>query len=136
MATTTQTINLPYPTSVTGTSGSTLSYVNGTVNWSQSPQNFVSNNGQPIMTIPYGESKVVLENKAALEVKGKVIINGENLEDRLERIETLLQIPTRDVIMESKYPKLKKLWEEYNRELAKYKTWDALKGSENDGKET
>ena len=92
--------------------------------------NFHNGSGKPLMTIPHGEDKVVVEPQAELEVKGRVRINGEYLDERLERIETLLNIPTRDIIMEHKYPKLKELWEAYNRELAKYKTWDKLKDSE------
>ena len=89
--------------------------------------NFHNGNGTPLMSIPYNENKVVVEEKAALEVKGSIVLNGECLNERIERIETLLNIPTRDITMEDKYPKLKELWAEYNRELAKYKTWDALK---------
>lgn len=86
-----------------------------------------NNYSNSVMSVPYGENKVIVEEKAELEVKGRVKINGEYLDERLERIETLLNIPVRDVAMEEKYPKLKELWEAYNRELAKYKTWDALK---------
>ena len=78
------------------------------------------------MSIPYNSDEVVIESDAALNVKGKVIINGENLEDRLERIETLLSIPTRNIEMETEFPRLKKLWEEYSEELEKYKTWKRL----------
>jgi len=35
----------------------------------------------------------------------------------------------RDVDMEAKYPRLKELKEEYEAELAKYKTFNALKES-------
>ena len=91
---------------------------------------FNNGNGQTVMTIPYGEDKVVIEEKAELEIKGRVKINGEFLHERLERIESVLNIPTRDISMENKYPKLKELWAAYNRELAKYKTWDNLKGEE------
>lgn len=101
-----------------------------TLNWSNPNANFHNGQGQAVMTIPHGENKVVLEDTAELDVKGRVRINGEYLDERLERIETLLNIPTRDVTMENKYPKLKELWEAYNRELAKYKTWDKLKDSE------
>jgi hypothetical protein len=89
--------------------------------------NFHNGQGMPVMTIPHGEDKVVLEERAELEVRGRIKLNGECLNERLERIETLLNIPTRDVTMEHKYPRLKEIWAEYNRELAKYKTWDALK---------
>lgn len=81
------------------------------------------------MTIPHGEEKVILEKEATLEVKGNVVINGVDLEERISTIEKVLQIPQRDVTMESKYPKLKKLYEEYMRELDKLRTWDALKES-------
>ena len=103
-----------------------------TMTWQTPPTNFHNGNGTTLMSVPHGDDKIVLEEKATLEVKGTVVINGVDLEERIERIETLLQIPTRDVTMEAKYPKLKKIWEEYNRELAKLKTWDALKGTEND----
>ena len=83
------------------------------------------------MSIPYGEDKIVLEEKAALEVKGNVVINGVDLEERLNTIEKVLQIPTRDVIMEEKHPKLAELYKQYMHELEKYKTWDRIKGDEN-----
>lgn len=140
MAPTTNTITIPnggYATS-TGTASTvtltgasswiTNSSITGTV--APSNANFHNGSGKPLMTIPHGEDKVVVEPQAELEVKGRVKINGEYLDERLERIETLLNIPTRDITMEHKYPKLKELWEAYNRELAKYKTWDKLKDSE------
>lgn len=68
------------------------------------------------------------ENPDTMKVKGRLVLNGEDLNERLERIEILLNIPTRDIEMEERHPKLKKMWEDYNRELAKYKTWSALKG--------
>ena len=76
-----------------------------------------------------GTNVVSIDEKATLEVKGNIKLNGECLNERLERIETLLHIPVRDIEMETKHPRLKELWEEYNRTLAKYKTWDALKES-------
>jgi hypothetical protein len=56
-------------------------------------------------------------------------MNGVNLEKRLSTIEQVLNIPTRDATMEEKYPKLKKIYEEYITELEKYKTWDNIKDS-------
>lgn len=114
---------------VTGTIATGAGIV-GSTTWATPNANFHNGQGQAVMTIPHGDNKVVLEDKAELEVKGKVRINGQDLEERLERIETVLNIPTRDITMENKYPKLKELWAEYNRELAKYKTWDKLKDSE------
>ena len=73
---------------------------------------------------------VARNNPAELEVKGRMVINGRDLEERLTTIETVLQIPERDVILEKKHPKLKKLYEEYIHALAKYRTWEAIKGEE------
>jgi hypothetical protein len=80
------------------------------------------------MTIPAGEEKMVLNEAATLEVKGNVVINGLDLEERLKTIEKVLQIPERDVIMESKYPKLAEIYNQYMQELERYKTWDRIKG--------
>lgn len=68
-------------------------------------------------------------NPNSLEVKGKVVINGQDLEERLSTIEKVLQIPERDVTLEAKHPNLKKLYDEYIHALGKYRTWDALKES-------
>ena len=55
-----------------------------------------------------------------------IILRDESLTERLERIETVLNIPTRDIKMENKYPRLKQLFEEYMQELAKLTTWERL----------
>lgn len=76
----------------------------------------------PILTVP--------ADGASLEVQGKMIINGVDLEERLKTIETVLQIPERDVKLEKKYPRLKKLYDDYIKELSKARMWEALKGDE------
>lgn len=125
MANTYTNINLPHPNTLT-TSG--VSY---TTSWNPS-SNFNSSNGTSIMSIPHGEEKVILEEKATLEVKGTVKVNGQDLEERLRTIEKVLAIPERDVILEAKHPNLKKLYDDYINALGKYRTWEALKGNEND----
>jgi hypothetical protein len=89
---------------------------------------FNSSNNKPIMSIPNGEDKVVLEKDATLDVKGIVKINGVNLEERLRTIERVLAIPERDGDMEAKYPSLKKKFDDYINALEKYRTFDRLKG--------
>lgn len=64
----------------------------------------------------------------SLTVKGKVIINERDLEERLVNIEKVLGIPEVDGPMFVKYPSLKKKYDDYINELAKMRTWDALKG--------
>lgn len=98
----------------------------GVANWSVQnvPANQIANgNGQAIMTVPAGTN--------TLEVKGNVVINGVDLEERLNTIEKVLQIPERDVKLERKYPKLKKMYDEYITALAKYRTFEAIKGDAN-----
>jgi predicted RNA-binding protein with PIN domain len=67
---------------------------------------------------------------ATIEVKGNMVINGRDLEERLDTIEKVLQIPERDFILEKKHPKLKKLHDEYIKELSKYRMWETIKGEE------
>jgi hypothetical protein len=70
-------------------------------------------------------------NPPELEIKGRMVINGRDLEERLDTIEKVLQIPERDVILEKKHPKLKKLYDEYINALGKYRTFEAIKGEDN-----
>ena len=129
-------VNLPYPQGSSGqvltASGSNgISYSTSTTSWANPNLNF--NDGtNAVMTIPHGSQTVEIAKAATLDVKGNIVINGVDLEERIKTIETLLQIPTRDVTMEAKHPKLAKLYKEYMHELEKYKTWDRIKG-ENDG---
>jgi hypothetical protein len=57
-----------------------------------------------------------------------MVINGRDLEERLDTIEKVLQIPERDVILEQRHPKLKKLYDEYITALGKYRTFERIKG--------
>ena len=69
-------------------------------------------------------------NPPTLEVKGNMVINGRDLEERLTTIEKVLQIPERDVTLEAKHPKLKELYDQYINALGKYRTFEAIKGEE------
>jgi hypothetical protein len=77
---------------------------------------------------PYDTVLVANQNPPSLEVKGRMVINGKDLEERLDTIEKVLQIPERDVKLEKKHPKLKKLYDDYINALGKYRTFDAIKG--------
>lgn len=86
-----------------------------------------------MVTSQYSETVLVAKNNPpTLEVKGSMVINGRDLEERLNTIETVLQIPERDVILEKKHPKLKKLYDEYIQALGKYRTFEAIKGDSNE----
>jgi hypothetical protein len=82
------------------------------------------NNYDSVLTVNTGKSH------PTLEVKGNLVINGVDLEERLKTIEKVLLIPERDVILEKKHPKLKKLYDEYIAALGKYRTFEAIKGDE------
>jgi hypothetical protein len=86
-------------------------------------------NGTSWTNNPADSVLIAKNNPAELEVKGRMVINGRDLEERLNTIEKVLHIPERDVILEKKHPKLKKLYEEYINELSKYKMWQSIKGN-------
>ena len=81
-------------------------------------------------TNPNDTVMIVKQDPASLEVKGRMILNGVDLEERLNTIEKVLSIPERDVRIEEKHPKLKKLYNEYIAALGKYRTFEAIKGDD------
>jgi hypothetical protein len=88
-----------------------------------------SNGTSWVNNSPYDNILVAKNNPPELEVKGRLVLNGVDLEERLNTIEKVLQIPERDVILEKKHPKLKKLYDEYIAALGKYRTFEAIKES-------
>jgi hypothetical protein len=117
-----------------GAIGSTSGHVYTTNNTGSSGQFLTStgSNGTTWVTgtsaIPNEVLKINQANPPELEVKGRMVLNGRDLEERLNTIEKVLQIPERDVILEKKHPKLKKLYDDYIAALGKYRTWNAIKG--------
>lgn len=49
------------------------------------------------------------------------------LESRVEELEKAVKLLSRDLTLESKYPKLKELSDQYKAELEKYQTWERIK---------
>jgi hypothetical protein len=122
-----------YTTSTNGSTGQiyTTNGTSNTFNWATPSQTqFNGGNGKPVMSMPHGKDEVVLEKDATLNIKGNVVINGFDLEERLKTIEKVLMIPERDVTMEAKYPSLKKKFDEYINALGKYRTFEAIKGND------
>ena len=113
------------------TAGQFLTSASNGTNWTTPSTQFNNSNGKAIMTVPNGKDEIVLEKDATLTVRGKVVINDIDLEERLKTIEQVLTIPERDVKLEAKHPNLKKLYDEYIHALAKYRTFEAIKGEEN-----
>jgi hypothetical protein len=115
----------------TGSSGSTYSI--GTGNWAGG-QIYTTNGTGNSWVTPNNYDQVLKVNAGkdtpTLEVKGNMVINGIDLEERLKTIEKVLLIPERDAILEKKYPKLKKMHDEYIAALGKYRTFEAIKGED------
>lgn len=107
---------IPNNLTTTAIGGGNYTISNGGSSW-------VNSTANPVLTI---------NEPATMEVKGKMVLNGQDLEERLKIIEEVLHIPERDVMLEQKHPKLKKMYDEYIRTLKKYRTWETLKG-DNDG---
>jgi len=80
---------------------------------------------------PYDAALTISQSSPpTLDVKGNLVINGRDLEERLNTIEKVLNIPERDVILEHKHPKLKELYDAYINALGKYRTFEAIKGDD------
>jgi hypothetical protein len=81
----------------------------------------------------FDTDKRALKVNGDLEVDGKIYLTGHvELEERLNTIEKMLCIPTRNIVMEEKYPELRRLYEEYMLELDKYTVWETLKSQDNE----
>lgn len=92
----------------------------------------ITNNCNTNHKFTSSNNKIVLEipaNEETVKVNGSLILNGTNIDERLQFIEDMLHIPRRNVIMEEKYDKLKQLWSEYNETLAALTNWETLKES-------
>lgn len=109
----------PLTYTTNNTAGQFLTTGSNGTNWATVSPNY--NIGDGVMKIS--------GDPATLEVKGKMVLNGQDLEERLKTIEKVLAIPERDVILEAKYPSLKKKFDEYINALEKYRTFERVKGT-------
>jgi hypothetical protein len=114
----------------TNTSPAGQIYTTGTTTISNSPYLTSTGtstiwNNSPTETISINQTE-----PPTVDIKGNLTINGRDLEERLTTIEKVLQIPERDVKIEKKHPKLKKLYDDYINALEKYRTFEAIKGDD------
>lgn len=87
----------------------------------------ITNNTNPSLIQPYTFIDTI---SPTVTIKGQLVLNGQDLEERLKTIEKLLLIPERDVTLEVKYPKLKEKYEDYIKTLSQYRTWESIKGKD------
>jgi hypothetical protein len=68
-------------------------------------------------------------NNGSVSIDVPLKVNGRDVIKELDEMRDALLLLRRNVDMESKYPRLKELKDEYERALEKYKTFDAIKDS-------
>ena len=93
------------------------------------PSNIAS--GTISTTTRLGDSKVTIDGgeNGSMRVDVPLLVNGRDVMKELDEMRDALLLLKRDVDMESKYPKLKEIKDEYEAALAKYTTFDTLKES-------
>ena len=106
--------------------GGTVTTVSSNLNIGQS---FPSAGGS---SINWNQSYPTIDTSNTLTVKGQLVLNGQDLEERLKTIEKVLCIPERDVTLEAKYPKLKEKYDDYIKTLSQYRMWEKIKGKDNE----
>jgi hypothetical protein len=81
-----------------------------------------------VQDISIADSAITIDgNDKNVSINRPLVVNDRDILQELDEMRDSLLLLKRDVDMEAKYPRLKELKEEYEAELAKYKTFDALK---------
>lgn len=82
-----------------------------------------------VTTTSLADAKIRIDGgeDGKMEVDVPLVVNGRDVMKELDEMRDALLLLKRDVNMESKYPRLKELKDEYERALEKYKTFEALK---------
>jgi hypothetical protein len=84
-----------------------------------------------IATTNLADSAIIINGGpgGSMKVDVPLIVNGRDVMKEIDEMRDALLLLKRDVDMESKYPRLKELKDEYERSLAKYKTFETIKES-------
>jgi len=89
-------------------------------------------NSPTITTSSLSSSAITINGdptNGSMRVDVPLIVNGRDVMKELDEMRDALLLLRRDVDMESKYPRLKELKDEYERALEKYKTFESIKES-------
>ena len=73
------------------------------------------------------EPMVTIDGSMRVDVP--LVVDGRDVMKEIDEMRDALLLLKRDVDMEEKYPRLKELKDEYEAQLEKYKTFDAIKES-------
>ena len=84
-----------------------------------------------ISTTSIADAKIRIDGgeNGKMQVDVPLIVNGRDVMKELDEMRDAMLLLKRDVDMEAKYPRLKKLKDEYERALEKYKTFETIKES-------
>ena len=84
-----------------------------------------------IATTNLADSAIIINGGpgGSMKVDVPLVVNGRDVMKEIDEMRDALLLLKRDVDMESKYPRLKELKDEYERSLAKYKTFETIKES-------
>ena len=84
-----------------------------------------------ISSTSIADAKITIDGgeNGSMRVDVPLLVNGRDVMKEIDEMRDAMLLLKRHVDMESKYPKLKKIKEEYEAALAKYKTFDAIKES-------
>jgi hypothetical protein len=78
--------------------------------------------------ITYRSSPVVIDGSGnKVTINAPLVVNGRDILGEIDDMRDVLLLLRRDIDMEYKYPRLKELKDEYERELEKYRTFERLK---------
>jgi len=73
--------------------------------------------------------EIEIAQAKTMQIDIPLVVQGRDVIKELDEMRDALLLIKRDVDMEAKYPKLKEIKDEYEAQLAKYKTFDILKDS-------
>ena len=88
-------------------------------------------NSTSITTTSIADAKIRIDGgvNGSMQVDVPLIVNGRDVMKELDEMRDAMLLLKRDVDMESKYPRLRELKDEYERALEKYKTFESIKES-------
>ena len=82
-----------------------------------------------IRSTTISDAKITIDGgeNGSMRVDVPLLVNGRDVMKEIDEMRDAMLLLKRDVDMESKYPKLRELKDAYERQLEKYKTFEALK---------
>jgi hypothetical protein len=77
----------------------------------------------------YGDASIIVSGgkDRTVSISAALTVNGRDVMREIDEMRDALMLLKRDVDMESKYPRLKELKDQYEQEMEKYRTFERLK---------